>query len=117
MEFRVLPVQSGFLTVVSEISDHRFKGNPGARRWKVVEGCGPLLINIKTLRPNLIHSLTMKNVPIDADDCVRKAEEYRDKAHTMADPRVKSALEAVAREFMRKARDLDKTTPRLVGIQ
>jgi hypothetical protein len=59
----------------------------------------------------------MKNVPIDADDCVRKAEEYRDKARTTADPRVKSALEAVAREFMRKARNLNKTIPRLVGIQ
>jgi hypothetical protein len=117
MEFRVLPVQSRFLTVVSEISDHRFKGNSGARRLKIVEGCGPLLINIKTLRPNLIHSITMKNVPIDADDCVRKAEKYRDKARSTADPRIKSALEAVAREFMRKARNLDRTIPRLVGIQ
>jgi len=42
---------------------------------------------------------------------------YRDKARATADPRVKSALEAVAREFMRKARDLDRVVPRLAGIQ
>jgi hypothetical protein len=47
----------------------------------------------------------------------RKAEEYRDKARATADPRVKSALEAVAREFMRKARDLDRAVPRLARIQ
>jgi len=59
----------------------------------------------------------MKDEPIDVGSCVRKAQEYRDKARATADPRVRSALEAIAREFMRKARDLDEAVPRLVGIQ
>ena len=59
----------------------------------------------------------MKNERDEVASCVRKAQEYHDKARATADPRVKSALEAVAREFMRKARDLDRVVPRLAGIQ
>jgi hypothetical protein len=59
----------------------------------------------------------MENEQLDAAHYVRKAEEYRDKARATVNSRVKSALEAVAREYIRKARDLDGTVPRLVGIQ
>jgi hypothetical protein len=42
----------------------------------------------------------------DADYYERKAEEYRAKARQAADLKVRQALEAAAREFMRKAREL-----------
>jgi hypothetical protein len=57
----------------------------------------------------------MKNDRSDAADYVRKAEEYRDKARAALDPRVKSASQAVVRQFMRKARDIDGTVPRRAG--
>ena len=47
--------------------------------------------------------INMKKDQIDADHHVRKAKEYRDKARVTLDPRVRSALEAVVREFTRKA--------------
>jgi hypothetical protein len=75
------------------------------------------LINIKTLRVDVDHSSAMKDNQKIIANYVRKAEEYRAKARATVDPRVKSALEAVAREFIRKARDLDGTVPRLAGIQ
>jgi len=59
----------------------------------------------------------MESEQPDAAHYVRKAEEYRDKARATINPRVKSGLEAVAREYIRKARDLDVTVPRLVGFQ
>jgi len=59
----------------------------------------------------------MEKDRLDAAHYVRKAEEYRAKACAPADPRIKSALEAVAREFIRKARGVDAAIPRLVGIQ
>ena len=62
------------------------------------------MINVKTLRAIPDHADDMKNDHIDADHYLRKAEEYRDKARVTLDPRVRSALEAVAREFTRKAR-------------
>jgi hypothetical protein len=70
------------------------------------------LINVKTLCVNPDHPDKMKNDPLDADHYLRKAKEYRDKARVTLDPRVKSALEAVAREFARKARALATTPPR-----
>jgi hypothetical protein len=36
-----------------------------------------------------------------------KAEDYRKKAKAVSDPGLKAALEAVAREYMLKARELD----------
>jgi hypothetical protein len=36
-----------------------------------------------------------------------KAAEYRKKAEAVSEPRLKVALEAVAREYMTKARELD----------
>jgi hypothetical protein len=36
-----------------------------------------------------------------------KAEDYRKKAEVVSDPRLKAALEAVVREYMSKARELD----------
>ena len=48
----------------------------------------------------------------DADYYVRKAEEYRAKARQAADPKVTQALEAAAREFMRKARELQPDLPK-----
>jgi hypothetical protein len=38
---------------------------------------------------------------------LRKAEEYRAKAKAVREPSLKAALEAVARECMAKARELD----------
>ncbi len=38
---------------------------------------------------------------------LRKAEDYRVKAIAVSDPRLKAALQAVARECMAKARELD----------
>jgi hypothetical protein len=89
----------------------------GNRRWATVETYQANLINIKASRTNMHHSVQMKNYLTVADNSARKAEEYRQKAHAAADPRVKSALEAVAREFMRRAHDIDKAAPRLVDIQ
>ena len=63
-----------------------------------------ILINVKTLRAISDHADDMKNDPLDADNYLLKAKEYRDKARVTLDPRVRSALEAVAREFTRKAR-------------
>ena len=40
-----------------------------------------------------------------------KAENYREKANAAGDPRLKAALEAVAREYMTKARELDPSLP------
>jgi hypothetical protein len=56
--------------------------------------------------------INMKKDQIDADHHVRKAKEYRDKARATVDPRIKSALEAVARKFMRKAHAVGTTAPR-----
>ena len=39
----------------------------------------------------------------------RKAEDYRQKAKAVSEPRLKAALEAVAREYMAKARALDRS--------
>ena len=40
-----------------------------------------------------------------------KVEDYRKKAKAVSEPRLKAALEAVAREYMLKARKLDPTLP------
>ena len=84
----------------------------GGRRWNIGDGGGRHLINVKTLRVNLDQSDQMKKDQHDAGYYVGKAREYRDKAHATVDPRVKSALEAVAREFIRKARAVEPTVSR-----
>jgi hypothetical protein len=61
--------------------------------------------------------VNMEKDRLDAAHYVRKAEEYRAKDRATADPRIKSALEAVAPEFIRKARGFDAAIPRLAGIQ
>jgi len=38
-----------------------------------------------------------------------KAEDYRTKAKAVSEPGLKAALEAVAREYLAKARELDPT--------
>jgi len=38
-----------------------------------------------------------------------KAEDYRTKAKVVSEPGLKAALEAVAREYLAKARELDPT--------
>jgi hypothetical protein len=38
-----------------------------------------------------------------------KAEDYRKKANAVSEPGLKAALEAVAREYMAKARELDSS--------
>jgi Ser/Thr protein kinase RdoA (MazF antagonist) len=53
----------------------------------------------------------------DADHYVRKAEEYRHKARAAPDTRVAQALQAAAREFMRKARQLQPNLPIIHGVQ
>jgi hypothetical protein len=40
---------------------------------------------------------------------LRKAEDYRVKAKAVSEPNLKAALEAVARAYMAKARELDPT--------
>jgi len=75
------------------------------------------LIRIKGWRVNMDYPASMENDQNDADHFVRKAEEFRDKARVTLDPRVKSALEAAAREFIRKARHFDANARRLTGIQ
>lgn len=40
-----------------------------------------------------------------------KAAEYRQKANVVREPRLKAALEAVAREYTKKARELDPKIP------
>jgi hypothetical protein len=40
-----------------------------------------------------------------------KAENYRKKAKAVGDPGLKAALEAVAREYMTKAREFDPSLP------
>jgi hypothetical protein len=51
----------------------------------------------------------MCDEPKDAAYYLRKAEEYRDKAKMANEPRLKAALEAVAREYMAMARELDSS--------
>ena len=46
---------------------------------------------------------------IDAAYYLRKAEEYREKAKVVSEPRLKAALEAVAREYVAMARELDSS--------
>jgi hypothetical protein len=75
------------------------------------------LIHIKTLRAEVDYSASMENHQNDADCCLRKAKEFRDKACATADPRLKSALEAVEREFIRKARHFDASALRRAGIR
>jgi hypothetical protein len=40
-----------------------------------------------------------------------KAEDYRRKANAVSEPSLKAALEAVARQYMAKARELDPSLP------
>ena len=40
-----------------------------------------------------------------------KAEDYRRKANAVSEPGLKAALEAVARQYMAKARELDPSLP------
>jgi hypothetical protein len=88
------------------------RGIADGRRRNIVNVCGAQLINVKTLCVNPDHPDHMNNDPLDAEHYLRKAKKYRDKARVTLDPRVKSALEAVAREFTRKARALGTTAPR-----
>jgi hypothetical protein len=60
--------------------------------------------------------VSMENAQLDSAHFGRKAEEYRDKARATVDPRLKAALEAVAREYIRKARDFDGAAAPPVGI-
>jgi hypothetical protein len=49
----------------------------------------------------------MLDEPKDLAYYLGKAEDYRKKAQAVSEPRLKAALEAVAREYMAKARELD----------
>jgi hypothetical protein len=40
-----------------------------------------------------------------------KAAEYRQKANVVREPRLKAALEAIAQEYIKKARELDPKIP------
>jgi hypothetical protein len=53
--------------------------------------------------------------PPDATLNLRKAAEYRGKARTSTDARVKGALEAVGREYEFRARDADAAVDPKVG--
>ena len=67
--------------------------------------------------PGWIILATMENDQLDAAHYIRKAEEYRAKARATLDLRIRSGLEAVAREYLRKARELDGEVLRLAGVQ
>lgn len=53
----------------------------------------------------------------DAKYYVQKAEEYQSKAKVATDPRVRDALEAAARQFMRKAREHDPKLPSMSDFE
>jgi hypothetical protein len=53
----------------------------------------------------------MRDEPHDLAHYLGKAEDYRMKAKAVSEPGLKAALEAVAREYMAKARELDPTLP------
>lgn len=53
----------------------------------------------------------MHDEPKDLAYYLGKAESYRAKAKAVSDQSLKTALEAVAREYMAKARELDPTLP------
>jgi len=59
----------------------------------------------------------MKDHQHDAGHYARKAKEYRARARATLDVRVRSALEAVAREYLRKANETNGTVPRQAGVQ
>jgi hypothetical protein len=46
---------------------------------------------------------------------LRKAEDYRQKANAVSEPRLKAALAAVAREYMTRARELDPSLSSIGG--
>lgn len=46
-----------------------------------------------------------------------KFEDYRKKAKAVSEPGLKAALEAMAREYLLKARELDPTLPRMAEIK
>ncbi len=54
----------------------------------------------------LIYARMMDRQMLDADFCLRKAEEYRGKAKGVDEPKMKSAYEAAAREYEARARAL-----------
>jgi len=51
----------------------------------------------------------MHDEPNDLAYYLAKAEDYRKKANAVREPSLKAALEAVAREYIEKARGLDPT--------
>jgi hypothetical protein len=53
----------------------------------------------------------MPDEPKDLAYYLGKAASFRAKAEVVSDRRLKTALEAVAREFMAKARELDPSLP------
>ncbi len=53
----------------------------------------------------------MENEHRDLVYYLTKAEEFRQKANAVREPRLKAALEAVSREYMTKARELDPDIP------
>jgi hypothetical protein len=90
---------------------------PGAPTISTHRASALHLIHIKTSRADMDQSACMKDDQNDAAEYLRKAEEYRERARATDDPRVRSALAAVAREFMRKARELEETSPGVAGIR
>jgi Flp pilus assembly protein TadD len=69
-------------------------------------------MHIKTSRADMDQSAYMKDDQNDAAEYLCK-----ERARATDDPRVRSALAAVARKFMRKARELDETSPGVAGIR
>jgi hypothetical protein len=53
----------------------------------------------------------MLDEPKDLAYYLGKVEDYRKKAKAVSEPRLKAALEAVAREYMAKAREIDPSLP------
>ena len=64
-----------------------------------------------SVRRAMTHGDFMGDKQEDLAYLLGKAEDYRRKAKAVSEPGLKAALEAVAREYLLKARELDPTLP------
>jgi hypothetical protein len=65
----------------------------------------------RSVRRAMTHGGFMGNEQEDLAYLLGKVEDYRKKAKAVSEPGLKAALEAVAREYLLKARELDPTLP------
>ena len=65
----------------------------------------------RSVRRAMTHGDFMGDEQEDLAYLLGKVEDYRKKAKAVSEPGLKAALEAVAREYMAKARELDPSLP------